>query len=96
MAGYTIYASPTPATDGKAVYCWFGSAVVAAVDFEGKLLWRHERHGPFFLNPGICTSLVLYGDTVLLLFDQARDKGVLQGLSKATGEVQWEQKRRGV
>ncbi len=95
VAGYSIYASPTPATDGKAVYCWFGSAVVAAVDFEGKLLWRHERHGPFFLNPGICTSLVLYGDTVLLLFDQARDKGSLQGLSKATGDVKWEQKRPG-
>ncbi len=53
VAGYSIYASPTPATDGKAVYAWFGSAVVAAVDFDGKLLWRHERKGPFVLNPGI-------------------------------------------
>ncbi|MBM4040074.1 MAG: hypothetical protein FJ290_16335, partial [Planctomycetes bacterium] len=61
--GYAIYAVPTPVTDGKAVYCWFGSAVVAAVDFEGKLLWRHERPGPFVLNPGICQSPILFRDT---------------------------------
>ena len=42
VAGYSIYASPTPTTDGKLVYCWFGSAVMAAVDFEGKQVWRHE------------------------------------------------------
>src|SRR4051794_6452676 len=41
--GYAIYAVPTPVTDGKAVYCWFGSAVLAAIDFDGKILWRHER-----------------------------------------------------
>lgn len=92
-AGYAIYAVPTPATDGKAVYCWFGSAVIAAVDFEGKLLWRHERAGPFILNPGICTSPILYGDTVILLCDQGRNQGYLQGLDKKTGEVKWEQKR---
>ena len=38
--GYNIYAVPTPLTDGKAVYSWFGSAVMAAVDVQGKLLWR--------------------------------------------------------
>jgi hypothetical protein len=47
--GYSIYAVPTPIIDGKAVYAWFGSGVVAAVDLDGKLLWRHERSGPFNL-----------------------------------------------
>ena len=91
--GYAIYAVPTPVTDGKAVYCWFGSAAVAAVDFEGKLLWRHGRPGPFVLNPGICQSPVLYGDTVILSVDQARGQGYIQALDKKTGEVKWEQKR---
>jgi outer membrane protein assembly factor BamB len=95
VAGYSIYASPTPVTDGKVVYCWFGSAVLAAVDFDGKLLWRQERTGPFFLNPGICASPVLYNDTLILLFDQSHDKGLLQGLNKANGEPKWEQKRQG-
>jgi outer membrane protein assembly factor BamB len=96
--GYNIYAVPTPVTDGKAVYCWFGSSVIAAVDFEGKLLWRHERPCDFAtkknaFNPGICTSTVLYGDTVVLLCDQGRGDGFLQGLDKKTGQVKWEQKR---
>ncbi len=36
LAGYSIYASPTPVTDGKAVFAWFGSGVVAATDIDGK------------------------------------------------------------
>ena len=95
-AGYAIYAVPTPATDGKAVHAWFGSAVMAAVDFDGKVLWRVERPGPFRLNPGICSSPVLYRDTVILLCDQGRGEGFLQGLDKKTGEVRWEQKRKDV
>jgi outer membrane protein assembly factor BamB len=92
-AGYAIYAVPTPITDGNAVYCWFGSSVVAAVDFEGKLIWRQELAGPFNLNPGICSSPSLYGDTVILLQDQGKGQGWLQALDKKTGQVKWEQKR---
>lgn len=92
-AGYAIYAVPTPVTDGSAVYCWFGSAVIACVDFQGKLLWRHERAGSFKLNPGICSSPILYQDTVLLLCDEGGGLGWLQALDKKTGEVKWEQKR---
>lgn len=55
-AGYAIYAVPAPVTDGKRVYVWFGSALLAALDFEGKIVWRKERDGPFSLNPGICSS----------------------------------------
>lgn len=95
-AGYAIYAVPTPATDGKVVYAWFGSAVLAAVGSDGKLLWRKERPGPFTLNPGICSSPILYKDTVILLCDQGRGKGFLQGLDKKTGEVTWQQKREKV
>jgi outer membrane protein assembly factor BamB len=93
-----VYAAPTPVTDGKAVYCWFGSAVVAAVDFGGNLLWRHELAGdflkkPFYLNPGICASMVLYKDTVILLFEQGGGAGTLQALDKRTGKVKWERTR---
>src|SRR5262249_8093219 len=45
------------------------------------------------LNPGICSSPVLYKDTVILLCDQGGGQGFLQGLDKKTGEVKWEQKR---
>ena len=36
------YAGPTPVTDGKLVYCVFGSSVIAALDFQGKIVWRKE------------------------------------------------------
>ncbi len=91
--GYAIYAVPTPVTDGKMIYCWFGSAVIAAVDWDGKLVWRQERPGPFNLNPGICSSLALHDDLVYLLVDGARGLGYLQALDKKTGEVKWEKKR---
>ncbi|OAI46056.1 hypothetical protein AYO44_12040 [Planctomycetaceae bacterium SCGC AG-212-F19] len=91
--GYAIYAVPTPVTDGQRIYCWFGSAVFAALDFDGKIVWRQERPGPFKLNPGICSSPILYEDTVILLVDQAGGGAYLQGLDKKTGEVKWEKKR---
>ena len=33
-------ATPTPATDGKRVYVYFGSFGLAAYDFDGKEVWR--------------------------------------------------------
>jgi len=36
------YGAPTPCTYGRRVYVVFGSAVIAALDFDGKLLWRKE------------------------------------------------------
>ena len=92
-AGYAIYAVPTPASDGKTVFAWFGSGVMAAVDIDGKILWREQRDGPFMLNPGICSSPILYQDTVLLLCDQGRGNGFLQALDKSSGRIKWEQKR---
>src|SRR5205814_9261191 len=68
-------ATPTPATDGKRVYCWFGSAVCAAMDFEGNFLWRHEIPGDLKLNPTLASSPVLYQDTVLILVDQGGGLG---------------------
>ena len=34
------YACPTPTTDGRLVYCAFGSSVLAALDFQGRIVWR--------------------------------------------------------
>jgi outer membrane protein assembly factor BamB len=93
VAGYNIYATPTPVTDGKTVFVWFASGVLAAVDFDGKLLWRQERPGPFSLNPGLCSSPILYGDTLILMCDQNRQLGYLQGINKKDGSVKWQQKR---
>jgi outer membrane protein assembly factor BamB len=86
------FAIPTPVTDGKRVYVWFGSGVAAALDLDGKIVWRRERPGPYSVYPGVSSSPLLYGDTLLVLCDQSRDS-FLMALDKQTGEVKWEKKR---
>lgn len=93
VTGYNIYATPTPVTDGTTVFAWFASGVLVAVDFDGQLLWRQERNGPFNLNPGISSSPILYKDTLILICDQNRGTGFLQGINKKDGMVKWEKKR---
>src|SRR4051812_34164898 len=34
------YTAPTPVSDGTHVYALFGSSVLAALDFSGKIVWR--------------------------------------------------------
>ncbi len=90
-------AIPTPVIDGERVYAWFGDdkiGVLAALNFKGEVQWRFERLGPFSLNPGLCSSPVLYKDTVIQLCDQGGGKGFLVALDKKTGDVRWEQKRK--
>ena len=79
------YAGPTPATDGKLVYCVFGSAVVAALDFQGKIVWRKEL-APRSFDVTVGSSPILYQDTVILLCAMANssDSNVV-AFDKATG-----------
>ena len=86
------YAIPTPVSDGKRVYAWFGSGVLAALDFDGKIVWRWERPGPYSVYPGVSSSPVLFEDTILILCDQSRGSFLL-ALDRDKGEVKWEQKR---
>lgn len=86
------YAAPTPATDGKLVYCVFGSAVMSALDFEGKIAWRHEIV-PHSFDVTIGTSPILYGDTLLFLCALSSKKDSrLAAFRKSDGTLKWEQK----
>jgi outer membrane protein assembly factor BamB len=86
------YACPTPTTDGKLVYCAFGSSVIAALDFQGKIVWRKEIV-PFTFDVTIGGSPVLYGNTVVLLCAMAKkEDSKLMAFGKFSGEVKWEAK----
>jgi outer membrane protein assembly factor BamB len=87
------YSIPTPVTDGKRVYAWFGSGVAAALDFGGKIVWRRERPGPYQVYPGVSSSPVLFGQTLLILVDQGKDS-FLMALDRETGQLKWEKKRK--
>ncbi|HOD81479.1 MAG: outer membrane biogenesis protein BamB [Planctomycetes bacterium ADurb.Bin126] len=83
------YAAPTPATDGKRVYVAFGSAVLAALDFEGKLVWRRELT-PASFDVTVGSSPVLCGSNVILLCAMAQRKDShLAAFEAAGGEVAW-------
>ncbi len=55
-------ASPSPVTDGKAVYALYGTGDFAALDFEGKTLWKRSLAEEF----GRFSLMWLYGSSPLL------------------------------
>ena len=86
------YAAATPATDGKLLYCAFGSSALAAVDFHGKIVWRKEIV-PYTFDVTLGSSPILYEDTIILFcaMSQKSDSRVV-AFDKSSGEVKWETK----
>ncbi len=86
------YGAPTPVTDGQHVFVVFGSAVVAALDFAGKLAWRKELE-KYNFDVAMGSSPILYQETVILDCDQNNKTSSLIAFDKKTGAIQWEEKR---
>ena len=86
------YGAPTPCTDGKNVFVVFGSAVVASLDFDGKVVWRKELEKLNF-DVAMGSSPILHGDTVILDCDQNNKTSSLIAFDKGTGDIKWEAKR---
>ncbi len=84
------YAAPTPTTDGQRVFVVFGSSVIAALDFEGRLVWRKEI-APHTFDVTVGSSPVLFEDSVLMLCAMANKKdSKLIAYDKADGSIRWE------
>jgi outer membrane protein assembly factor BamB len=84
-------ATPTPVTDGKRVYAWFGNGQIVALDVSGRVAWtRHlgEEYAPFDARWGHGSSPVLFGDLVILLCDH-QSKSYLLALDARTGRERW-------
>jgi outer membrane protein assembly factor BamB len=84
-------ASPTPVTDGRYVYVYFGSAGLIAFDFSGNVAWE-KRLGPFPSDWGSASSPVLFGNTLLLNVDTDGDDFLL-AVDKITGKTIWQTPR---
>ncbi len=83
------YAAPTPTTDGKLVYVVFGSSVIAALDFDGRIVWRKEIV-PYTFDVTIGSSPVLFRDTLLMLCAMAnKSDSKLVAYDKSGGSVRW-------
>ncbi|MBC7815704.1 MAG: PQQ-like beta-propeller repeat protein [Planctomycetaceae bacterium] len=84
------YAAPTPTTDGQRVFVVFGSSVIAALDFEGRVVWRKEIV-PHTFDVTVGSSPVLFEDSVLMLCAMANKKdSKLIAYDKADGTIRWE------
>src|SRR5262245_58761596 len=86
------YTAPTPACDGERLYVLFGSAVLAALDLDGKLLWR-KPIVPHQFDVAVGTSPVLYRGKVLLQCDQVNRQSRLLAFDGRSGELAWEKRR---
>jgi outer membrane protein assembly factor BamB len=84
------YAAPTPCTDGERIFVLFGSSVAAALDLDGKVLWRKEIV-PHTFDVTVGSSPVLHGDTVIILCAMAKkEDSRIVALDRATGSPRWE------
>ena len=88
----TGYAAPTPATDGERVYATYASSDVAAVDFNGKVVWARNLGKPE--SPyGRASSLLVYKDKVIVQFDRGMEPAdglsALLALDAKTGKTVW-------
>jgi outer membrane protein assembly factor BamB len=84
-------ASPSPVTDGKSVYVFFGDFGLVSYTADGAQRWRLPL-GPFNNVNGHGTSPVLVGDLLILLCDQDTDSYLL-AVNKETGQVIWKVER---
>lgn len=80
-------ASPTAILEGDRVYVHFGHHGTAALDLEGKVVWRNDRlkYNPVHGNGG---SPIIVDDRLIYNGDGGKDPFVV-ALDKRTGEVVW-------
>lgn len=84
-------ASATPTTDGRRVYVSLGSRGLAALDFDGAVLW-HTEVGAISNYHGPAGSPLLYRDKLIIYQDQRRG-GFVAAYDTATGERLWRTRR---
>ena len=92
------FASPTPATDGKHVFAYFGSEGLYAYDFKGNLAWKQNVGKLVTMGMGAGTSPIVHGERVILQADTGGDgKGsFIAAYDKKTGKEVWKVAREGM
>lgn len=81
------HASPTPILEADRVYVHFGAQGTAALDGEGKILWRNQEH-TFGQGHGTGGSPALWEDLLIINCD-GTDRQYVAALDKNTGETRW-------
>ena len=89
------FAAPTPVTDGKLVYAYFGPEGLYAYDFNGKLAWKQDVGRISTLGMGTGTSPVVYGNLLTVQADIEEGKNsFIVAYDKKTGRQVWKTPRQ--
>ena len=89
------YASPTPATDGRHIYAFFGSEGAYCYDFEGNQIWKTMVGKIATLGMGVGTSPVLYENLLILQCDEDNgEASFIMALDKSNGQPAWKTPRK--
>jgi outer membrane protein assembly factor BamB len=82
-------ASNSPVTDGERLYAFFGSRGLYCLDVKGEVKWSRDLGQMHTLHAhGEGSSPVLYGDTLIVCWDQEGDS-FLHAFDKHTGKQLW-------
>jgi outer membrane protein assembly factor BamB len=84
-------ASPSPATDGKNIYVFFGEYGMVSYGFDGNERWRVPL-GPFNNVYGMGASPVVVDDKVVLVCDQS-EGSFIAAYGLADGKQRWKTTR---
>jgi outer membrane protein assembly factor BamB len=83
------YAAGSPTTDGKLLYVSFGSFGIYAYDLDGNLKWQRDLGRlNTRLGWGEAVTPVIYGDSLLLNWDQEADSALIC-LDAKSGATKW-------
>ncbi len=95
------FATPTPATDGKRVYAVFSDGSIAALDFEGQVVWTN-RDFKFYSQHGLANSPILWEGLLIMARDASSpgddksmgwqtpwEQSFAVALDAGTGQVRW-------
>jgi outer membrane protein assembly factor BamB len=88
-------ATPTPVTDGKHVWAFFGTGDLFCLDLGGNLVWCRslaQEYEPFQNRFAMGSSPVLVGDVLVLQCDHW-GQSYLIGIDKRTGKNVWKTDR---
>lgn len=88
------FASASPTTDGKRLFCWFGSAGLFCFNLQGELLWERDL-GEVAVGSslGEGSSPTLYEDRLIIVRDHRGSQSAIEVLNTETGNTVWKQER---
>ena len=88
-------AAPTMATDGRRIYAIFANGDLAALNFDGSVVWT-KYLGPLKNPYGHAASLAIWSNNLIIQLDQGETRpegSKLISLQGASGRVLWERSR---